>query len=89
MNAHCDGLTSQSRKNLYNSDYISTKNVCAQETSNQTLATWVAFARAIKKTPIVVNDGPGFYVSRELGGLFGGTVYLVADGVEGAQIEKS
>jgi len=61
--------------------------VCAQKTSDQTLATSVAFARAIKKIPIVVNDGPGFYVSRQLGGLVGGAVYLTADGVDGAVIE--
>ncbi|HEJ84102.1 MAG TPA: 3-hydroxyacyl-CoA dehydrogenase, partial [Desulfobacteraceae bacterium] len=61
--------------------------ICAKKTSDQTLATAVAFARAIKKVPIVVNDGPGFYVSRQLGGLFGGSVYLVADGVDGAEIE--
>ena len=63
--------------------------ICAQKTSDQTLATSVAFARRIKKVPIVVNDGPGFYVSRQLGGLMGGSVYLVADGVSGADIEKA
>lgn len=63
--------------------------ICAAKTSDQTLATSVAFGRAIKKIPIVVNDGPGFYVSRQLGGLFGGSVYLVADGVDGMQIEKA
>jgi 3-hydroxyacyl-CoA dehydrogenase/enoyl-CoA hydratase/carnithine racemase len=63
--------------------------ICAAKTSDQTLATCVAFARAIKKIPIVVNDGPGFYVSRQLGGLFGGAVYLSADGVEGAAIETA
>lgn len=62
--------------------------ICAEKTSDQTLATSVAFARKIKKTPIVVNDAPGFYVSRQLGGLFGGSVYLVADGVDGNQIER-
>ncbi len=62
--------------------------ICAEKTSDQTLATSVAFARTIKKTPIVVNDAPGFYVSRQLGGLFGGSVYLVADGVDGNQIER-
>jgi len=61
--------------------------ICAEKTSDQTLATCVAFARAIKKIPIVVNDGPGFYVSRQLGGLFGGAVYLTADGVDGAAVE--
>jgi 3-hydroxyacyl-CoA dehydrogenase/enoyl-CoA hydratase/carnithine racemase len=63
--------------------------ICAEKTSDQTLATTVAFSRAIKKIPIVVNDGPGFYVSRQLGGLMGGAVYLSADGVDGALIEEA
>ncbi len=63
--------------------------ICAEKTSDQSLATSVAFARDIKKTPVVVNDGPGFYVSRQLGGLFGGAVYLTADGVDGAAIERA
>ena len=63
--------------------------ICAGKTSDQTLATSVAFARAIKKIPIVVNDGPGFYVSRQLGGLMGGAVFLTADGVDGAFIEEA
>ncbi len=63
--------------------------ICGKKTSDQTLATSVAFGRAIRKIPIVVNDGPGFYVSRQLGGLMGGSVFLVADGVEGTQIEKA
>jgi len=63
--------------------------ICAAKTSDQTLATTVAFSRAIKKIPIVVNDGPGFYVSRQLGGLMGGAVYLSADGVDGTAIESA
>ena len=63
--------------------------ICAAKTSDQTLATIVAFSRAIKKIPIVVNDGPGFYISRQLGGLIGGAVYLSADGVDGAAIEEA
>ena len=63
--------------------------ICAEKTADQTLATSVAFARAIKKIPIVVNDGPGFYVSRQLGGLMGGAVFLTADGVDGAVIEAA
>jgi 3-hydroxyacyl-CoA dehydrogenase/enoyl-CoA hydratase/carnithine racemase len=63
--------------------------ICAAKTSNQTLATSVALSRAIKKIPIVVNDGPGFYVSRQLGGLMGAAVYLNADGVDGAAIESA
>jgi 3-hydroxyacyl-CoA dehydrogenase/enoyl-CoA hydratase/carnithine racemase len=63
--------------------------ICAQKTSDQTLASSVAFARAIKKIPIVVNDGPGFYVSRQLGGLFGGAIFLTGDGVDGAAVEAA
>jgi 3-hydroxyacyl-CoA dehydrogenase/enoyl-CoA hydratase/carnithine racemase len=63
--------------------------ICAEKTSDQTLSTSVAFGRAIKKIPIVVNDGPGFYVSRQLGGLMGGAVYLTADGVDGSLIEEA
>jgi 3-hydroxyacyl-CoA dehydrogenase len=63
--------------------------ICAEKTSDQTLATSVAFGRAIKKVPVVVNDGPGFYVSRQLGGLMGGSAFLLADGVDGQAIEKA
>jgi 3-hydroxyacyl-CoA dehydrogenase len=63
--------------------------ICAAKTSDQTLATSVAFARSIRKIPIVVNDGPGFYVSRQLSGLLGGAVFLTADGVDGAAIENA
>jgi 3-hydroxyacyl-CoA dehydrogenase/enoyl-CoA hydratase/carnithine racemase len=63
--------------------------ICAEKTSDQTLATSVAFGRAIKKIPIVVNDGPGFYVSRQLGGLFGGAVFLSANGVDGGLLEQA
>ena len=63
--------------------------ICAQKTSDQTLATSVAFARSIKKIPVVVNDGPGFYVSRQLVNLLGGSVYLTAGGVDGEAIEQA
>lgn len=63
--------------------------ICAEQTSDQTLATSVAFGRSIKKIPIVVNDGPGFYVSRQLGGLMGGAIYLTEDGVDGTAVEQA
>jgi 3-hydroxyacyl-CoA dehydrogenase/enoyl-CoA hydratase/carnithine racemase len=63
--------------------------ICAQKTSDATLATSVAFGRAIKKIPIVVNDGPGFYVSRQLSALMSGSIFLMADGVDGAAIETA
>jgi len=63
--------------------------ICGKKTSDQTLATSVAFARAIRKIPIVVNDGPGFYVSRQLGALLGESTFLVGEGVDPAQIEEA
>lgn len=63
--------------------------ICGKKTSDQTLATSVAFARAIRKVPIVVNDGPGFYVSRQLGALLGESTFMVAEGVDPAQIEEA
>jgi 3-hydroxyacyl-CoA dehydrogenase/enoyl-CoA hydratase/carnithine racemase len=63
--------------------------ICAEKTTDQTLATCVFFGRSIKKIPIVVNDGPGFYVSRQLGGLMGGAIYLAADGVDGTAVEQA
>ena len=41
--------------------------VKAPETSAKTIATCLAYANRIGKTPIVVNDGPGFYTTRVLG----------------------
>jgi len=63
--------------------------ICTKQTSDQTLATSVAFGRAIKKVPIVVNDGPGFYVSRQLGALMGGFTPLLAEGVSLPVIEEA
>jgi 3-hydroxyacyl-CoA dehydrogenase len=63
--------------------------ICAGKTSDPTLATSVAFGRAIKKIPIVVNDGPGFYVSRQLSALMSGSIFLMADGVDGAAVEAA
>ena len=61
--------------------------ICGRETSDQTLAKAVAFARNIKKFMLVVNDGPGFYVTRQLIALFAGLPYLLADGVDLGVIE--
>jgi 3-hydroxyacyl-CoA dehydrogenase/enoyl-CoA hydratase/carnithine racemase len=63
--------------------------ICGKKTSNLALATSVAFARAIKKVPIVVNDGPGFYVSRQLGALMGESTFMIGEGVDVALIEES
>jgi 3-hydroxyacyl-CoA dehydrogenase len=63
--------------------------ICGKKTSDGTLATSVAFGRAIRKVPIVVNDGPGFYVSRQLGALMGESTFMVGEGVDAATIEEA
>jgi 3-hydroxyacyl-CoA dehydrogenase/enoyl-CoA hydratase/carnithine racemase len=63
--------------------------ICGKKTSDGTLATSVAFGRAIRKVPIVVNDGPGFYVSRQLGALMGESTFMIGEGVDGALIEEA
>ena len=63
--------------------------ICAKQTSDQTLASSVAFGRAIRKVPVVVGDGPGFYVSRQLGALMVGSIYLLADGVGLGEIDQT
>ena len=63
--------------------------ICGKKTSDGTLATSVAFGRAIRKVPIVVNDGPGFYVSRQLGALMGESTFMIGEGVDAALIEEA
>ncbi len=63
--------------------------ICGKKTSDETLCTSVAFARAIRKVPVVVNDGPGFYVSRQLGALMGESTFMVGEGVDPATIEEA
>jgi 3-hydroxyacyl-CoA dehydrogenase/enoyl-CoA hydratase/carnithine racemase len=63
--------------------------ICGKKTSDGILATSVAFARAIRKVPIVVNDGPGFYVSRQLGALMGESTFMIGEGMDAALIEEA
>jgi 3-hydroxyacyl-CoA dehydrogenase/enoyl-CoA hydratase/carnithine racemase len=63
--------------------------ICGKKTSDQTLATSVAFCRTIRKVPVVVNDGPGFYVSRQLGGLMGEATFMLSEGVDPAKMEEA
>jgi len=61
----------------------------AKTTSERTIATTVAYAQAMRKTPIVVNDCPGFLVNRILFAYFGGFNRLVADGGDVPAIDKA
>lgn len=56
--------------------------------SDRTVATTVAYAKALGKTPIVVNNCPGFLVNRILFPYFGAFSALIRDGAEFTQIDR-
>ena len=58
------------------------------KTSDETIATTVAYANAIGKKPIVVNDCPGFFVNRVLFPYFGGFGILLEQGIDFVHIDK-
>ena len=59
-----------------------------EKSSEPTIASTVAFATAMGKSPIVVNDCPGFLVNRVLFPYFAGFTGLVSDGVAYEHIDK-
>lgn len=59
-----------------------------EKSSELAIATTVAYAKAMGKTPIVVNDCPGFLVNRVLFPYFAGFDALVRDGVDVQRIDK-
>lgn len=58
------------------------------KTSEEAVATVVAYAKKMGKTPIVVNDCPGFLVNRVLFPYFAGFAGLVRDGGDFVKIDK-
>jgi len=60
-----------------------------EKTSDETVATAVAYAKNIGKSPIVVNDGPGFLVNRLLTPYMNEALELLADGAEMKAIERA
>jgi 3-hydroxyacyl-CoA dehydrogenase/enoyl-CoA hydratase/3-hydroxybutyryl-CoA epimerase/enoyl-CoA isomerase len=59
-----------------------------EKSSEVAVATTVAYAKKMGKTPIVVNDCPGFLVNRVLFPYFGGFAKLVSAGVDYVRIDK-
>lgn len=59
-----------------------------KDTSDDTIAAVTAYALQMGKTPIVVNDCPGFFVNRVLFPYFAGFSLLLDDGVDFPQIDK-
>ncbi|MGP3593454.1 fatty acid oxidation complex subunit alpha FadB [Vagococcus sp. WN89Y] len=59
-----------------------------EKTSDETLAKVVAWASKMGKTPIVVNDCPGFFVNRVLFPYFAGFSQLLRDGADFRKVDK-
>lgn len=59
-----------------------------EKSSAAAIATTVAYAQSMQKTPIVVKDCPGFLVNRILFPYFGGFTKLLHDGVDFWRIDK-
>jgi len=59
-----------------------------EKTGDAAVATTVAYALALGKTPIVVNDCPGFFVNRVLFPYFGGFSMLLAQGADFNRVDK-
>ncbi|ROV58088.1 fatty acid oxidation complex subunit alpha FadB [Vibrio ponticus] len=59
-----------------------------QHTSEETINRVVAYAAKMGKSPIVVNDCPGFFVNRVLFPYFGGFSLLLRDGADFTQVDK-
>ncbi|MFK7732164.1 MAG: 3-hydroxyacyl-CoA dehydrogenase NAD-binding domain-containing protein [Pseudomonadales bacterium] len=62
--------------------------ICGEKTSDKALAVAFDFARQIRKTPIVVNDSPGFYTSRTFGTVLDEAVRLLTEGVHPIRIDN-
>jgi 3-hydroxyacyl-CoA dehydrogenase/enoyl-CoA hydratase/3-hydroxybutyryl-CoA epimerase/enoyl-CoA isomerase len=59
-----------------------------EKSSDEAVATSVAYAQKLGKTPIVVNDCPGFLVNRVLFPYFAGFLGLVKEGVDYERIDR-
>ncbi|GLT20310.1 fatty acid oxidation complex subunit alpha [Vibrio zhanjiangensis] len=59
-----------------------------EKTSDETINRVVAYAAKMGKSPIVVNDCPGFFVNRVLFPYFGGFSMLLRDGADFTKIDN-
>lgn len=60
-----------------------------KQSSDKAIATAVAYATAMGKSPIVVNDCPGFFVNRVLFPYFEGFNRLILDGADFRAVDKA
>ncbi|NBX93962.1 MAG: hypothetical protein EBQ85_12090 [Proteobacteria bacterium] len=57
------------------------------QTSDEAVATLVAFSKVLGKTPIVVKDSPGFVVNRILGPYLNEAIHLLMEGVRPREMD--
>ena len=62
--------------------------ILGKQTGNRALAAALDYVRAIRKTPIVVNDSRGFYTSRVVGTYIREGHLMLTEGVPAAMIEN-
>ncbi|MEX0839199.1 MAG: 3-hydroxyacyl-CoA dehydrogenase NAD-binding domain-containing protein, partial [Parvibaculum sp.] len=62
--------------------------IMGKKTSDETLAKAMDYVKQIRKTPIVVNDGRGFYTSRCFGTYVGEGLAMLGEGIPPAMIEN-
>ena len=60
-----------------------------EKSSDETIARTVSYALKMGKTPVVVNDCPGFFVNRVLFPYFAGFNQLIADGADFRAVDKA
>jgi 3-hydroxyacyl-CoA dehydrogenase/enoyl-CoA hydratase/3-hydroxybutyryl-CoA epimerase len=63
--------------------------ILGKKTGDKALATAIDYARAIKKTPVVVNDTRGFYVNRCVLRYMSEAYKMLIEGVPAAMIENA
>lgn len=63
--------------------------IIGRETSDRALAMAMDLARAMRKLPIVVKDGPGFFTSRIVSTYTGEALTLLAEGVDPVAIDRA
>ncbi|MGQ0624709.1 MAG: 3-hydroxyacyl-CoA dehydrogenase NAD-binding domain-containing protein [Sporichthyaceae bacterium] len=63
--------------------------IAGAATSDATLAKALDLAKQIRKTPIVVNDSPGFFTSRVIGTFINECLAMVGEGIDPHSIEQA
>ena len=70
------------------SEVSASEVILGKKTGEMALARALDFVRAIRKTPIVVNDSRGFYTSRVVGTYIAEGHHMLIEGVPAAMIEN-